>query len=149
MRTMLSPQSINLTERVMALWTVFLLGTLLHTPLALMSGSNGLSIVPIAVANDASMTSILWFMLTFFMLPMLMLIVAALMPLRRFRAVHFGLTLLYSGFNILHFGLDVLADTSIPQLVLMAFLVWLGLLLNVVGYRWWQTTHDQRLWMSV
>jgi hypothetical protein len=149
MSIMLSQQRINLTEKVMILWTVFLLGTLFHPQLALMSFSHGLSVAPAVIDSYAAMTKVLWSMLTFFMLPMWVMIAAVFMPSRRFRAVHFGLTLLYSGVNAFYLGLDVLVRAPLHELGLMLFLVGIGGLLNVVAYRWWRSTETLRLWLSV
>ncbi|MEM9163426.1 MAG: hypothetical protein AAGC54_10190 [Cyanobacteria bacterium P01_F01_bin.4] len=129
----------GLPEKIMALWTIFLLGTLFHTQLALMPLFHNLSVAESHAHSYITMGAIMWFMLIFFTLPMVAVIAAAFGPSRRFRAIHFGFTLVYTVFNLLHFVMDVWVTVPPYQLVLMAFLFVIGVLLNAVAYQWWQS----------
>ncbi|MEJ1936742.1 hypothetical protein WDZ92_41650, partial [Nostoc sp. NIES-2111] len=61
--------------KIVALWVVFLLGTLFHTQLGLMPIFHGLSVVESQKATNLNEISvIMWLMLGFFSLPMLAII---------------------------------------------------------------------------
>ncbi len=67
--------AINYRERIIALWTVFLLGTLFHTELGLMPLFHGLSVIESQKATNINdISGIMWLMLGFFVLPMLAII---------------------------------------------------------------------------
>ncbi|EKU96366.1 hypothetical protein Lepto7375DRAFT_0362 [Leptolyngbya sp. PCC 7375] len=122
--------------KVMVLWTVFLLGLLFHTQLALMPLFHGINVAESHTHEYMNLGVIMWFMLIFFSLPMLAILGSIFWPSRRFCQVHFGMTLVYTILNIIHFVMDVLVGVPGYQLMLMIFLVAMGLLLNVVSYHW-------------
>ena len=67
---------INYREKIIALWTVFLLGTLFHTQLALMPIFHGIDVAIMShhhqeTATMAEIEPISWGMLLFFALSML------------------------------------------------------------------------------
>ncbi|MEO1068026.1 MAG: hypothetical protein AAFW95_02755 [Cyanobacteria bacterium J06638_6] len=126
----------DFAARIIALWTVFLLGTLFHTQLALMPLFHGLSVVESHTHNYVSVNTVMWFMLVFFCLPLLAIAGCAFYSSRQFRQLHFGMTLVYTLLNLLHFVLDSLIAVPGYQLVLMALLFGVGLLLNIVAYQW-------------
>jgi hypothetical protein len=137
----------NFAAKVMALWTVFLLGTLFHTQLAFMPLFHGLSVVESHAHNYVSVNTVMWFMLVFFCLPLGAIAGCAFYSSGRFRQLHFGMTLMYTGLNLLHFVLDSLIAVPSYQLVLMALLFGVGLLLNLVAYQWMKASSraEQRL----
>ena len=132
----------DFTARITALWTVFLLGILFHTQLALMPLFHGLSVVESHTHNYVSVTAVMWFMLIFFCLPLLAIAGCAFYSSRQFRQLHFGLTLVYTGLNLLHFVMDSLIAVPSYQLALMALLLGVGLLLNLVAYQWMQSSRQ-------
>jgi hypothetical protein len=129
--------SVNYPERINALWTVFLLGTLFHTDLGLMPLFHGQTIALSDVHGTANVSRILWLMLAFFMLPMIAIIATTFTHSKRYRVVHFGLTILYSVLNFLHVTLDLMVKPiAWYQIALMLFLFGVGLLLNWVAWQW-------------
>ena len=133
---------INYRAKIMALWTVFLLGTLFHTQLALMPIFHGIDPAIMAhhhqePATMAEITPILWGMLLFFMLPMVVIVATAFYEFKSYRVFHVGLTLFYTILNLLHVIADLLV-TPIAwyQIALMVLLFAIGILLNIVSYQW-------------
>lgn len=135
---------INYREKIISLWTVFLLGTLFHTQLALMPIFHGIDVAIMGhhhqqSATIAEITPILWGMLLFFTLPMLGIVTTAFYEFKRYRVFHFGLTVVYTVLNLFHAIADLLV-TPIAwyQIVLMVLLFLVGILLNIVSYQWMQ-----------
>jgi hypothetical protein len=127
----------NYSERINTLWTVFLLGTLFHTDLGLMPLFHSQSVALSDAHGTANVSGILWLMLAFFTLPMLAIIATTFTHSRRYRVIHFGLTILYSVLNFLHVTLDLMVKPiAWYQIVLMVFLFGVGLLLNWVSWQW-------------
>ncbi|WP_066381056.1 MULTISPECIES: hypothetical protein [unclassified Anabaena] len=128
----------NYQEKIIALWIVFLLGTLFHTQLALMPIFHGLSVIESEKANSLDeISGIMWLMLGFFVLPMLAIIATAFTDARRYRVIHFALTVFYTVLNLSHLVLDLLLPQVIwYQITLMLLLFLIGLLLNLVAYQW-------------
>ena len=144
--------SINYREKIIALWTVFLLGTLFHTQLALMPIFHGIDVAIMGhhhheSATIAEITPILWAMLIFFMLPLLAIVATAFYEFKRYRVFHFGLTVVYSVLNLSHAISDLLVDPiAWYQIALMVFLFFIGILLNIVAYQWMHSgSHRQKL----
>ncbi|MBD2518567.1 hypothetical protein H6G93_27075 [Nostoc sp. FACHB-973] len=130
--------TVNYRERIIALWTVFLLGTLFHTQLGLMPLFHSLPVVESQkAANINDISGIMWLMLGFFVLPMLAIIGTAFTDSKRYRMIHFGLTIFYSIMNLLHVILDLFVQPVLwYQIALMVFLVIVGLLLNITAFKW-------------
>lgn len=130
--------AVNYRERIIALWTVFLLGTLFHTQLALMPLFHGLSVIESQKATNINdISGIMWLMLGFFVLPMLGIIVTAFTDSKRYRIIHFGLTIFYSIMNLLHVILDLFVQPVLwYQIALMVLLFFVGLLLNMTAFKW-------------
>ncbi|ODG97611.1 hypothetical protein A4S05_13020 [Nostoc sp. KVJ20] len=130
--------AVNYRERIIALWTVFLLGTLFHTQLNLIPLFHSLPVVesqPAKTINDIS--GIMWLMLGFFVLPMLAIIATTFTDSKRYRVMHFGLTIFYSIMNLLHVILDLFVQPLLwYQIALMVLLFFVGLLLNITAYQW-------------
>lgn len=135
----------SLTAQVIVLWTVFLLGTLFHTQLALIPLFHGLSVLAPhgQVAADISeISTILWLMLAFFAVPLMAIVGVCFTPSRRYRVGHFWLTVVYSVLNLAH----LVVDLTIPpvawyQVALMTLLFLVGLMLNLVAYQWAKEAH--------
>lgn len=133
---------INYREKIIALWTVFLLGTLFHTQLALMPIFHGIDVSIMShhhqgTATMAEIKPILWGMLLFFTLPMLAIVGTAFYRFKGFRLFHFGLTLVYTVLNLAHLVADLLVDPiAWYQIVLMSLLLASGIFLNVISYQW-------------
>ncbi len=125
-----------LSSRITALWTVFLLGTLFHTQLGLMPLFHEGSVLESHTDSVLSMGMTLWLMLIFFSLPLLCIVGMTITTAHWFRTMHFYLTLLYSGLNLVHLLLDAWIIVPGYQIALMTLLFFVGLLLNGVGYRW-------------
>lgn len=129
--------SINHREKIIALWAVFLLGTLFHTQLGLMPLFHGLTVAGSQAQNISEITSILWLMLGFFMIPMIVMMTTLFYESKRYRSIHFGITLFYSVMNLMHLIADLFVQPiAWYQIALMAFLLLVGLLLNLVSFQW-------------
>ncbi|TRT80989.1 MAG: hypothetical protein EWV82_13790 [Microcystis aeruginosa Ma_AC_P_19900807_S299] len=109
-------------EKIAALWTTFLLGTLFHTQLGLMPLFHGQSIVE--SHQTSNLDPIFWGMLLFFLLPMLAIIGVNFSESRSLRKSHFWLTIL------------LVRPIAWYQIALMAILLIIGLILNLVSYQW-------------
>jgi hypothetical protein len=125
----------NYQNKITALWTTFLLGTLFHTDLGLMPLFHGQDVANSHEAGDVSW--VFWLMLIFFVLPLFAMIATTFTNSRRYRILHFGLTILYTVLNFFH----VVADLSVKpivwyQIALMVILFVIGLLLNLVSFQW-------------
>ncbi len=133
---------INYREKIIALWTVFLLGILFHTQLALMPLFHGIDVAIMGHHHQESATigeiePILWGMLAFFMLPMLAIVATAFYEFKRYRVFHFGLTLVYTVLNLIHAIADLfVTPIAWYQIALMVLLFLIGILLNIVAYQW-------------
>jgi hypothetical protein len=125
----------NYANQIIALWTAFLLALLFHTDLGLMPLFHGQNI---AYSHDTSDISwILWLMLAFFVPPLCAIILPTFTDSKRYRTGHFWLTIVYSILNLAH----LIADLSVTpiewyQIALMTILLLIGILLNLVSYRW-------------
>lgn len=144
--------AIDYQEKIIALWVVFLLGTLFHTQLALIPLFHGIDVAIMShhhqeTATLTEITPILWGMLLFFVLPMLAIVATAFYEFKRWRSLHFGFTLLYSVLNLAHLVADLLVEPiAWYQIVLMLLLLLVGILLNIVSYQWLKVgSRDRRI----
>jgi hypothetical protein len=124
----------NYSQKISALWTSFLLGTLFHTDLGLMPLFHDLEVEHSHATGD--LNKIFGFMLLFFILPMLAIIAPSFTMAKSYRNFHFGLTLVYSVLNLGHLIADIVVGAPWYQLVLMVLLLIIGLLLNLVSFQW-------------
>jgi hypothetical protein len=130
----------NYSEKICALWSVFLLGTLFHTQLGLMPLFHGLSVEQSHAKSVESINWILWLMLAFFAIPMIVIILTVFTHSMRYRKIHLGITIIYSVLNISHLAADLMVQPIFwYQIALMAILVGVGLLLNWVSSQWVQS----------
>jgi hypothetical protein len=133
----------NYPNQIIALWTAFLLALLFHTELGLMPLFHGQNI---AYSHDTqNIAVILWLMLAFFVPPLLAIILPTFTDSKRYRIGHFWLTVLYSALNLAH----LIADLSVTpiewyQIALMTLLLLIGILLNLVSYRWMINYHREK-----
>jgi hypothetical protein len=134
----------NYQSQIVALWTAFLLGLLFHTQLALMPLFHGLEI---AHSHGESSTSwIFWLMLVFFVLPMLAIVVTPLTSAITYRVVHFRVTLIYTVLNFLHVVMDLFITPIVwYQIALMVLLLGIGLMLNLISYRWVRHSRHEKV----
>lgn len=125
----------NYPNQIIALWTAFLLTLLFHTDLGLMPLFHGQSVAHSHDTNDISW--ILWSMLAFFIPPLLAIVLPTFTDNKRYRTGHFWMTIIYSFLNLSHLIADLLV-TPIAwyQIALMTILVLIGIVLNLVSYRW-------------
>ncbi|PSB34920.1 hypothetical protein [Stenomitos frigidus] len=131
--------TVNHREKIITLWAVFLLGTLFHTQLGLMPLFHNQSVAISEAHGGGSIAWILWLMLGFFTVPMMAIIATLFTDSKRYRKLHFGVTIFYSVMNLAH----VIADSLVQpiawhQIALMVLLFAIGLLLNLVSFQWMQ-----------
>lgn len=127
----------NYPLKIIALWTIFLLGMLFHTQLGLMPLFHGLDVAVSHAHDSGEVMPVFWAMLVFFTLPMAAIALTAFTEDKRFRRFHFGFTVFYSILNFFHAGADLWVSPRVwPQIVLMVILFAIGLMLNVVSWQW-------------
>jgi hypothetical protein len=134
-------------QKIISLWNVFLLGTLFHTQLGLMPLFHGLSIAnPNLHAYELKdISSILWLMLLFFTLPLFAIVGISFTSSRRYKIIHFCLTIIYSILNLIHLVMDLGVKPIIwSQITLMLILFIIGLFLNFISYQWIQEIVDRK-----
>jgi hypothetical protein len=135
----------NYAHQIITLWTVFLLALLFHTDLGLIPLFHGQNIAHSHDYQDISW--ILWLMLAFFVLPLGAIILPTFTDHHRYRVFHFWLTVVYSILNFVHLVADLLVSPiAWYQIALMMLSFLIGLLLNLVAYRW--LTHYHREYMG-
>jgi hypothetical protein len=128
--------------KIITLWSTFLLGTLFHTQLGLMPLFHGQSVAFSDSENTATLGLIFWSMLVFFALPLFAMIGAVFYEGKRYRVVHFCLTLVYTALNFLHVVMDLMVRPVMGyQISLMVVLFLIGILLNVVSFKWLKAYH--------
>jgi hypothetical protein len=125
--------------KIISLWIVFLLGLLFHTQLGLMPLFHGISVVESQANLISEIAPILWLMLAFFILPMVAIVFTLFVDSKRYRKLHFILTILFTVLNFAHLVADLMVQPiAWYQIALMVFLLVIGLLLNLVSFQWMQ-----------
>jgi hypothetical protein len=133
-------------EKIITLWAVFLLGTLFHTQLGLMPLFHNQSVAISDAHGTGNIAGILWAMLGFSVVPMLAMIAPLFTDSRRYRRLHFGITVLYSILNLIHIIADLLVQPiAWYQIALMVMLFLVGLLLNLVSFQWMRERTNHQL----
>jgi hypothetical protein len=142
------PNGIDHALRLRSLWIAWLLAMLFHVELGLMPLFHGLSPEIETHVDPARLPLVFGGMLIYFLLPLgayLLIAYAASdgdrhpRRWRRWRAVHFGFSLLYTLTNLPHLAADILVPGArADQIVLMLVLVLIGLLINREGWLWWR-----------
>jgi uncharacterized membrane protein len=120
--------------QINALWTAFLLGTLFHTDLGLMPLFHDMAVEPSHAGEN--LDGVFGLMLCFFAIPMVLIILTTFTQSIGFRRSHFGITVVYSVLNLGHLVADIAVRAPWYQLLLMALLLAIGLLLNLVSFKW-------------
>lgn len=125
----------NYQNQIVALWTAFLLGLLFHTQLALMPLFHG---IDVAHSHDGgAMNWIFWLMFVFFAIPMGAIALTPLTHHLAYRVAHFRITLIYTVLNFMHVVMDLFVTPVVwYQILLMVLLFGIGLILNIISYRW-------------
>lgn len=128
--------SISKQGKIIALWIVFLFGTVFHTQLALMPLLYGENVVmPDTQGKMPAFES--WLMLGMFVLPAIAIVVTAFNNSRRYRLIHFCLTVLFTVINFIHIVFDLSVQPIVwHQIVSIVLLLVNGLLLNIVSLQW-------------
>ena len=127
----------NYQDKIVSLWTVFLLGTLFHTQLGLMPLFHNQSIALERAEGTEPIGWILWLMLMFFMVPLVAMLMVTFKRTYSLRKLHFGVTVLFSILNFAHLVADLLVQPiAWHQIVLMSFLFFVGIVLNIVSFQW-------------
>ena len=124
----------NYPQKIIALWTSFLLGILFHTDLALMPLFHDMEVEHSHASNNIH--AVFGFMLLFFLLPMIMIIWTSFTTAKSYRRFHFGFTVVYSVLNLGHLIADIAVKAPWYQLVLMTLLFVIGLFLNLISFQW-------------
>jgi hypothetical protein len=129
----------NYQQKIISLWTAFLLGLLFHTQLGLMPLFHGLNVAESYAHTISDVAWVMWLMLGFFVLPILAIIATAFTDSGRYRLTHFGLTVVYSVLNLLHIAFDLSVQPIFwYQIALVSLLFLIGSLLNIVAWGWMQ-----------
>ncbi|MFQ4136123.1 hypothetical protein PGN35_007360 [Nodosilinea sp. PGN35] len=124
-------------DKLLSLWTVFLLGTLFHTQLGLMPLFHNQSIALEGAEGTEPIGWILWLMLMFFMVPLIAMLAVTFNRTYPLRKLHFWVTVLFSILNLAHLVADLLVQPiAWYQIALMSFLFLVGLVLNIVSFQW-------------
>ncbi|PSB01984.1 hypothetical protein [Merismopedia glauca] len=128
--------ALNNQGKIIVLWSVFLFGILFHTQLGLMPLFYGESVAMSGTKGVANVFD-LWLMLGFFALPMIAIVGTAFINSKRYKVIHFGLTLFYLVMNFLHVIFDLLVKPiAWYQITLMVIVLIVGILLNLLAFQW-------------
>ena len=128
--------NLSLQAQIIALWVVFLFGTVFHTQLALMPLLYGAD-VAIPRYHGKTPISHLWGMLGFFMVPMVMIVLTALNMSPVYRMVHFGVSIFYTIMHFLHVTLHLrVKPIEWYQIALVSVLFVVGIVLNLLAFQW-------------
>ena len=125
---------LNDQSKIITLWISFQLGMLFHTQLALMPLFHGIDVAESHTHEHLPLNVIFGFMLLVFALPLCA--GTALTDTKRYRVLHFGLTIVFTVSDFFHFWADVAVAAPGYQLCLMGLLSWIGLgLLDWIGVK--------------
>lgn len=149
-----STPAIDHALRLRSLWISWFLAMLFHTDLGLMPLFHGQSVEIETHVASTSLQALFAAMLAYMLVPLAALVLIAYgassppgrKVWRRWRAFHFGLSVLYTLTNLGHLLADLLIpDARADQIVLMGVLVAIGLLINREAWLWWQPRRHWRL----
>ena len=150
----MSPSAVH-ALRLRHLWTAYLLAMLFHVDLGLMPLFHGLSPEIENHVPQDRLAIVFWAMLIYFLIPVLCLLLIAYGDAgrsvrqapawRRWRALHFAISVLYTLTNIPHLIADILVpDARGDQIFLMGVLLVIGLLINREAWLWWRGSPRRR-----
>lgn len=128
--------SVSKQVKIIALWIIFLFGTIFHAQLALMPLLYGENVMmPDTQGKMPAFES--WLMLGLFVLPAIAIVLTAFNNSRRYRLIHFCVTVLFTAINFGHIVFDLsVQQIAWHQIVLIFFLFVNGLVLNIISLRW-------------
>ncbi|MDJ0733165.1 MAG: hypothetical protein QNJ47_03615 [Nostocaceae cyanobacterium] len=127
---------LSIQAQIIALWAVFLFGTVFHSQLAFM---------PILYGENVAMPSYKgkmplshpWLMLGFFIIPMLAILLTVFNASPLYRMIHFGVTVFYTLMNFVHAAMDLtVRPIEWYQIALMVIVFINGVALNILAYQW-------------
>ncbi len=127
---------LSIQAKIIALWAVFLFGTVFHSQLAFM---------PILYGENVAMPSYkgkmplshLWLMLGFFVIPMVAIFLTVFYVSPMYRMIHFGVTVFYTLMNFVHAAMDLtVRPIEWYQIALMVIVFINGVALNILAYQW-------------
>jgi hypothetical protein len=133
--------------RLRSLWFAWFLCMLFHVQLGLMPLFHGQSPQIESQLPLKWLPMLYWSMLIYFLIPLVAVLLIAYAASnevtpqrwRPWRRGHFWLSVVYTVTNIPHLLADILVpDSRADQVLLMLFMVILGLLINLEGWRWWR-----------
>ena len=143
--------------RLRHLWTAYLLAMLFHVQLGLMPLFHGLSPEIESKVPEANLGLVFWGMLIYFLIPLASLLLTAYSDVRqsrssaremlwkRWRALHFAISVIYTITNIPHLIADiVIPDSRTDQVCLMVVLLIIGLLINREAWLWMRAGRTRR-----
>jgi len=125
-------------NKIILLWTVFLLGMIFHSLLAIMPvfwGQNIAMSEEMIAKNpiDSSMRM----MLCFFLLPMVIIVQTLFFENKWYKITNFIFTLLFTLMNVWHLiGHFTESPIDPYQIALLTFVLTSGIILNIVSYKW-------------
>ena len=124
--------------RVITLWIIFLFGMILHSLLGIfpLFWGESISMSQEQIAKNPMQSSMLM-MLSFFLIPMIIIVLTSFIETKWYRITHFVFTLLFTLMNIWHL-IGHLSETpvDIHQIVLLTFIFISGVMLNIVSFKW-------------
>lgn len=125
-------------NKILVLWTVFLLGMIVHSLLAIMPVFWGQSIaMPEEMTARHAFESSMWMTLAFFLLPMIIIAATTFIESGWYKITNFILSILITLMNIFHvIGHLGESPVDIRQIVLLTFVLIFGILLNMVSFKW-------------
>jgi hypothetical protein len=133
--------------KVIMLWGVFLFGMTFHTLLAIMPVFWGQSVAMTQeqIASNP-MAPMMWMMLFFLLFPMITIVLTIFTEAKWCRITNFVLSLLFTLLNIWHL-IGHLGESPVDpcQIVLLAFVLISGILLNIFSFRWMKKHGDQNV----
>lgn len=127
---------LSLQGKIIALWAVFLFGTIFHSQLAFMPVLYGQEVTMPGYGGKMPLSHS-WLMLGFYAIPMVAIVATALTGAQPYRILHFGVTAFYTLMNFLHAALDLrVKPIEWYQIVLMVIVFVNGIFLNILAFQW-------------
>ncbi|MEB3200589.1 MAG: hypothetical protein VKK62_08700 [Synechococcaceae cyanobacterium] len=134
--------------RLRSLWVSWFLVMLFHTDLGLMPLFHGQSPEIESEVSSAQLPLLFASMMVYFLIPLAAYLLISWCASvgdpeagtwRRWRRVHFWLSVVYTATNLPHLVADILIpDSRADQVVLMVVLTLIGLLINREAWMWWK-----------
>lgn len=124
--------------KITVLWSVFFFGMVSHTLLAMMPIFWGQSIaMSDELIEKNPLNSSLWMTLFFYLIPMIIIVVTIFNEKNWYKITNFVLSILVTIINIWHLiGHAGESTVDSRQIVLLTFVLFFGILLNIVSFKW-------------